>query len=89
MKKPRIVWEMVFVGVAVAAGIALSARTWEAYNVERVKSDQKVSEMKKAEGEREELLRQKGKFESPAGREQQARDIGYTKPGEKPLQGGQ
>ncbi|MBX3118082.1 MAG: hypothetical protein KF784_03390 [Fimbriimonadaceae bacterium] len=88
MKKQRIVWEMVFVGVAVAVGIALSARTWDTYNQQRVKADKKVSEMKKAEQDREALLRQKGQYESPSGREQLAREQGYTKAGEKPLEGG-
>ncbi len=88
MKNPKIVWEMVFVGAAVAVGIVLSARTWDAYNDQRVKTDRKQAEMRKAEKEREDLLEQKSKYESPAGREQLARDQGMTKPGEKPLSGG-
>lgn len=86
--KSKVVWEMVFVGAAVAVGIALSARTWEAYNVQRLKGDEKSTEMKKAEAAREDLLKQKAKLESPAGREQMARDQGFTRPGEKPLENG-
>lgn len=85
--KRRTIWNLALVTVAVAAGLALSAKPWEAYFKQRESTDRQVTEMRRAEASRAELSRRKAQVESPVGRERLAREQGYRKPGEQPADG--
>lgn len=76
---------IVFVLLAVAVGAYMGRGPWEQYHIERAHAAQAEADMKKAEKERAELVEQKSRFRSPAGREQLARENGYVKDGEVPL----
>ena len=84
MKDKRI-WNLLFVGAAVATGVALSLKPWRIYTEQRKLANDKISEMSAAETGRTKLMEQKVKLESATGREKIARDYGFRKPGEQPL----
>lgn len=85
--KRRTMWNLALVAVAIAAGLALSAKPWEAYAKQRASTDRQLAEMRRAEASRAELSRRKAQVESPVGRERLAREQGYRKPGELPVDG--
>ena len=74
-----------FVVAAASLGFYLSRDPWVAYHEQKLKADSATKDMMKAESAKNELLERKAKIESPAGREQLARGLGYVKDGEKPL----
>ena len=84
MKNKRI-WNVLFVGAAVATGVALSLKPWRVYSEQRKLANEKVSEMSAAEANRTKLMEQKVRVESSTGREKIARDYGFRRPGEIPL----
>ena len=71
--------------VAAGAAIYFGKEPWTAYQQERVRQKGAFEQMKKAETEREALIRQKSKYKSAAGREELLRESGYVKEGEIPL----
>lgn len=75
-----------FVLAAVAVALYFGKGPWMAYQQERVKQKAAFEQMKKAENEREALIRQKSKYKSAAGREELLRESGFVKEGEVPLQ---
>lgn len=79
-------WNGLFIAAAIGAGIALSMKPWQVYEVQRDKASSAVQEMREAEHNRAELTRQKARYESSLGREELARKMGYTMPGEQPAQ---
>lgn len=79
------IWNLVFVGAAVATGIILSLQPWRVYTEQRMLADQKLAEMKAAETSRSRLLEEKVRLESATGREEVARNQGYLKLGERLL----
>ncbi len=74
-----------FVFAAVGVAIYFGRQPWNAYQQERVRQKDAFEQMKKAETEREALIRQKSKYKSAAGREELLRESGYAKDGEVPL----
>lgn len=76
-------WNVLFVAVAVATGIALSAKPWQIYGQQKERAESAKAQMREAEMNREELTRLKARYENPIGREELARKQGYTKPGEQ------
>lgn len=80
----RLIWNLLFVLAAVAVGLTLSIKPWKAFLDQRSKADASRREMQLAEKSREDLTRKKAELESKPGRELAARELGYTKPGEKP-----
>lgn len=81
----RFVWNALFLTLAVAFGVLLSLKPWEQYREQRQETDEAVSQMRDAERERADLIRERMRYESPAGREQLARERGYRRPGEQSL----
>lgn len=85
-KRTNRVWgSVLLVVLAVGAGAAMSAKTWEAYNRQRVETARAKADMFAAEERREALVRERAYAESPAGREALARQQGYRRPDEQPL----
>jgi hypothetical protein len=76
---------IVFVVVAASVGAYLAREPWGRYQEERALARRSTEEMKKAEAERAQLIKQKARYKSPAGREELLRENGYTKQGEQPL----
>jgi cell division protein FtsB len=81
-KEARGIFNILFVGAAVGTGLYLSRGPWEAYRRQRVSADQAQAKMRAAEKERTDLTRQNAFTDSPAGRDEVARNHGYLKPGE-------
>lgn len=83
--KQRRIWNIAIVTVALATGIALSIRPWDAYFKQRALSDAQIQQMQSAERDRADLSRQKARVENPTGMEALARQQGFHKPGEIPV----
>jgi hypothetical protein len=84
--KAKAIWNSLFVVAAVAAGLLLSAKPWQVYTEQRALADQSIEEMREAEKNRNELTRQKARYESSIGREELARKQGYLAEGERPIE---
>lgn len=84
-KEAKFFVNVLFVGAAVGAGVYLSRGPWFAYQRQKAAADQATSQMNAAERDRADLLRRSADTESAAGRELIAREHGYLKPGEKPV----
>ena len=85
MKSKRI-WNTVFVVAAVATGVALSLKPWQVYSEQRSLANEKIAEMERAEGSRTTLMEKKVRMTNSTGREEIARNYGYVKAGEQPLE---
>jgi hypothetical protein len=83
----KLVWNVVFVLVAVGIGLSLSLKPWRVFNEQREIANRSVAEMHQAEKERARLMKTKAEVESSVGREQLVREAGYRKPGETPVDG--
>jgi cell division protein FtsB len=81
--KRTIGLDLLIVLAALVVGVGLSIKPWQVYREQRELADKHVGEMRKAEAAREDLLRQRAKYESAVGREELARSQGYVKPGEQ------
>ncbi len=84
--KQRRLWNIAIVTVALAAGIAMSVRPWEAFFKQRSLTDAQVGQMQSAERERAELSRVKAQVENPTGQEKLAREQNFRRPGEIPVE---
>lgn len=76
---------LIFVTLAVGAGIYFSRGPWQAYQTQKQRTAESLTDMKRAEEERTELMRQRAKYESAIGREELARSRNYRMPNEVPL----
>lgn len=84
----RKTWlNIVFVLLAVGTGVALSTKPWKMYAQYRERANEAQAEMRNAEKSRADLMRLKARYDSPIGREELARKQGYTKQGEKSIEG--
>lgn len=72
--------------VAIAVGVIASLKPWQALQKQRKDAGHAKQEMKQAERKHAELLRERTQKDSPIGREEMAREQGFTKPGERPLE---
>ncbi len=81
----KLAYWITFVVVAASVGAYVAREPWGRYQEERALARRANEEMKKAEAERAQLIEQKARYKSPAGREELLRDSGYTKQGEQPL----
>ncbi len=81
--KTNKIWTIGLVGGAVIIGIGLSARPWQVYAEQKVRTADYQKRMREAEQRRVDLTKEKARAEGPLGREQAARDMGFTKPGEQ------
>ncbi|HTQ11323.1 MAG TPA: hypothetical protein VMI31_14755 [Fimbriimonadaceae bacterium] len=84
----KLVSTAFLVVAAAGVGLYLSRGPWLAYRQERQKSDAATNEMLKSEADKNDLIRQKAKLDTPIGREELARDLGYRKSGEQPVETG-
>lgn len=80
---------IVFFLTAASVGAYLGREPWAVYQQERLRAKDAFVQMKKAETEREALIRQKSRYKSAAGREELLRESGYVKEGEIPLSSAQ
>lgn len=76
----------VFAVLAVSVGAYMAREPWGRYQHERALARDAENDMKRAEAERAELIRQKARYKSAAGREELLRESGYTKEGEQPIE---
>ena len=72
--------------VAVATGYALSRTPWNDYSEQKKITREAELDMKKAELERAELVRRQTQLETPSGREKIAREAGYRRSNEVPVE---
>jgi len=85
--KLRPGWTITAILAVICGAIAASWKPWEQYNIQRKKRDAATAEMREAEKERAELTKEKARLESPIGKEELARERGFRRPGEIPLEG--
>jgi hypothetical protein len=81
----KVAFWLAFFVAAVGLGAYFAREPWQRYQHERALAREANDEMKKAEAERAELIKQRARYKSPAGREELLRESGYTKEGEQPL----
>lgn len=81
----KVAFYIAFVVLAVSVGAYMAREPWGKYQEERALARRANEDMKKAEAERADLIRQRAKVKSPAGREELLRESGYVKQGEQPL----
>ena len=81
----KVVYWVALLIVAVSIGAYMAREPWQRYQEERALARRANEDMKKAEAERAELIKQRAQYKSAAGREELLRDSGYTKQGEVPL----
>jgi len=82
----KLIFSFVFILSAVGLGVYLSREPWQVYAEQRANADAKKREMQQAEKDRADLLKQKTHIDSPMGKEELAREAGFIKPGETPLE---
>ncbi len=83
MNRPAII--LVTIALAITTGAFLSRTSWQSLKTQRAEYAKQIQESRKIESERTELLKKTADLESPFGKEQRARELGYHKPYEKPL----
>lgn len=84
----RLATNLAIVVIAVLVGVGLSIKPWQGYRSQKALADKNAAEMAAAEKSREELARKKAELSSRPGRELSARELGYMKSGERPLESG-
>ncbi len=82
----KIGWRIFIIVTACATGLYLSRKPWSVFQEQRGKTNLSVQEMKAAEQERTRLLQQKTRLDSPIGKEEAVRDMGFQKVGEAPVE---
>lgn len=85
MRKPTLFGSLLVLA-ALGIGAYLSLKPWQLYSEQRAKRDSAVEDMETAEEERVALMKQRARFENPAGKEELARSRGYRRPNERPLE---
>jgi hypothetical protein len=83
MKRTTIALLVLVCGVL--TGVYCSRPSWRALDAQKKEFRAQVSEARHIQAERTELLKETSRLESPFGKEQRARELGYRKPYEKPL----
>jgi len=76
---------VVVVVAAVGTGLFLSRKPWIDYREQKSLANDAKLDMQKAESDRAGYVRQTAKAESRAGREAIARERGYRRPNETPI----
>lgn len=74
-------WSLVVLLAAVAGG-TLSYKPWKAFLAQRSQTAEHRSQMEASERRSADLARKKAELESNKGREKQAREQGFRRPGE-------
>jgi hypothetical protein len=70
--------------LAIGTGLILSMRPWRMVHTQEQDTAKHVAEMKAAEAERAELLKEEARARGSVGKETMARALGYVKKGQKP-----
>ncbi len=83
MNRPTFI--LLTIAFAIAAGAFLSRSSWQSLKTQRAEYANQVTAARKIESERTDLLKKTANLESPFGKEERARELGYRKPYEKPL----
>lgn len=83
MKRPIII--ILTITAAISTGLVLSKSSWDTRKTQRAEYQAKIAESREIESTRADLLKETAILESPYGKEQRARELGYRKPYEKPL----
>ena len=78
-------WTLI-VALAAVAGGTLSYKPWKAFFEQRSIANEQRKEMDDAEKNRGALAREKAALESHSGREALAREHGFIRPGERPVE---
>ena len=81
----KLALSCLFVASAAGLGLYLSRGPWQTYRDQRAKADEATREMESAEHEKADLLKRRAEIETPMGREKLARERGYLKKGELPV----
>ncbi len=81
----KTVFNIGFVTVAAAVGLALSFKPWQVARQEQKKADAAKARSVKAERETAEKLREKAQFGKPMDMERRAREDGNVAPDEVPI----
>lgn len=72
--------------LAIGLGLFFSLGPWKLYAEQKQRANASEAEMREVQGERAELTRERSYAESPVGREELARGMGFKKPGERPVE---
>lgn len=83
MRRRLLPW-ILFVAAGIALGLTVSTKPWNLYRQQRALADESLREMRAAEAAQADLVRRKALLESRSGREEQARELGFRRPGEVP-----
>lgn len=78
-------WTLFTVVAAVLVGAGFSMKPWKALKTQWKESESAVKETRVLEQQRSDLIRENARLDSPFGMEEQAREMGYRKPYERPL----
>ena len=82
--KKAVYW-IVFTCAALTLGAYMAREPWGRYQHERALAKDSLKDMERAENERAQLIKERAKYKSAAGREELLRENGYIKEGEQPL----
>ena len=78
-------WTIALIAAAAVVGLGLSARPWRVFTEQNERTADYQKKMKSAEQRRVDLTKEKTRIDGPIGKEQAARDLGFTKAGEVPV----
>lgn len=81
-------WHALLLVLAAGAGVAMGVESWRHYSAQNKRATEARDEMRLAESERTRLMREQTRLESPLGREERARERGYRRANELPLEPG-
>jgi cell division protein FtsB len=77
---------LALIAAAAGLGIYLSKGPWVAYRQQQAKANAAHRDLDEAKITENQLLEQKAQLESPQGKAQLAREKGYRRPGEIPVE---
>ena len=84
--KRRIAVLFICVFAAMSLGVYASRGPWQEFRREKEKSNDAVAEMEKIESRRRDLMDERSRYKSNKGREELARERGYRRPDEEPIE---
>lgn len=82
----RTAWTIAVVAVAIGTGLALSAKPWAELKEQRGKTADANADLQAAQTRHADLEKEAARLSNPAGREATAREHGFRKPGEVPVE---
>jgi hypothetical protein len=82
----KLLINVLFFGTAIGLGVYLSLKPWQHFQEQQTRKEEAVSEMKRVEKERIDLMKRHAQHDSSLGKEELARQRGYRKPEEVPFE---